>query len=152
MTPVQSYYHADRSRARSANPTFRNRRGDKPQYDPIQKMAKQLSDIMWTRAKDLAQVLAPEHPHDQEPLSDFESWMLLERVAMAVSPNVWDDPNALSDLYKLRGQFLPSAPRDHLKLLAKQAKQEEDALPDAMITPADPEFDKRQKRIARMAS
>jgi hypothetical protein len=140
-------YGADRTAGPLA--LGRDRRAQKPSYDPIAKRAKMLSDIVWEKAMKIAAVLAPEHPLDQEPLSDHESWMLLEAVAVGLSPSAWDDPQALTDLYQLRKMFLPGAADETLKIRAAQLKREQAALPDPTISPASPDFARRMERLKR---
>lgn len=138
--------YADRSGVPKRRAT---RRAPRQAYDPLRDRAKLLSDLLWERSKKLADVLAPDEPSDQEPLSDHEAWMILEHAAISVSPMTWDDPDALTDLLRLRKMFAPELASDRLKLRASQVRKERDMLPDPSITPQSPEWEKRIRRLNR---
>ena len=95
-------------------------RAPKASYDPLHERAKLFADRLWERAMDIANTLAPEVPHDQEPLDPFDQWQLLESVAISLNPATWDRPDAINDLYNLRMQFLPQADNAWLKVLAQR--------------------------------
>lgn len=126
-----------------------HRRPKQPDYDPLSRRAKLLADLLWERGKKLAAVIAPDEPTDQEPLSDHESWMVLETVATTLNPMVWDEPDALEDLYRLRRMFMPDLASEKLKIRSRQLRKEQAMLPDPAITPENPEFQKRLDRIKR---
>lgn len=136
---------------RTAMPRKRStvRRGTRPAHDPMQHRAKLLSDLLWERAKDLAGVLAPDEPADQEQLSDREAWMILEHAAISMSPMTWDDPDALTDLLRLRRMFAPELASERLNARASQVRKERAMLPDPSITPQSPEWEKRIRRMKR---
>lgn len=85
------------------------KRKPSPVYDPLKVRAKALSDQLWERAMEIARVLAPDVPVDHVELDERQQWILLERVALNLSPFVWDDPDAIRDLYMLRKKFIPKA-------------------------------------------
>lgn len=126
-----------------------SRRAARQTYDPMAHRAKLLSDLLWERAKKLASILAPDEPADQEPLDDFEAWMILEHAAVAISPMTWDDPDALTDLFRLRRLFAPDLASESLKLRAAQVRKERAMLPDPSITPQSPEWEERIRRLKR---
>lgn len=128
-----------------------HRRPNQPDYDPLSRRAKLLSDLLWERAKKLAAVIAPDEPTDQEPLTDHETWVVLETVATTLSPMLWDDPEALDDLYRLRRMFIPQLANESLKIRARLVRKEKSMLPDPSITPENPEFEKRMARLKRSA-
>lgn len=136
---------------KSAQAHPRDRRPNRPSYDPLARRAQLLENVVWERARKLADIIAPVEPVDEEPLSEHESWMLLERAAASVSPATWDDPNALSDLYRLRKMFMPDLASESLKIRARQVAKEKSMLPDPAITPENPEFEKRIARLKRSA-
>lgn len=124
----------------------RERRASKPGSEPLRDRAKFLADVLYERAKNLAETLAPEVPADAEPLDPYDQWNILEAAAAAFSPAYWDEPEALDDLYKLRKQFM-GVDDEQLKALAKEAKQRKRFTPDLSITPASPEFAKQARRM-----
>lgn len=140
--------YADRS-AMAHGRGATHRRPKQPDYDPLARRAKFLSDLLWERAKKLAAVLAPDEPADQEALSDHESWMVLETVATTLNPMLWDDPDALDDLYRLRRMFMPDIASDRLKIRSRVLRKEQSMLPDPSITPESPAFQKRIDRLKR---
>ena len=121
------------------------------QYDPLKERAKFVADALWERAQKVADVLAPEVPYDQEEWPPFYQWMLLERVAMQLSPEAWDDPNAIRDLMALRKQFAPALPVDPLAVAAEYRERERRGLPDPSISPQSPEWDAQLRRLTRGA-
>lgn len=127
----------------------RNRRGKAPKYDPIYDGAKALADQIYADAKALADELAPETPTDSEAIDERTQYAILERVAIRLSPEFWDDPDAIEDLFRLRGKFAPQAQRDYLKTIASAVRKSRNALPDVGITPADPRYEPMLERMKR---
>jgi len=127
-------------------PAKRGPRGSKPQSDPMYDRAKMIADQLFEKAKAIASVLAPEVPADTEELDDYDAWNILEATATEFSPGFWDDPDALDDLYRLRKQFM-GVDDMQIKALAKVAKVKKRYMPDPSITPANPEFERMQRRI-----
>lgn len=123
-------------------------RGNAPNYDPINERADILADLLWERARRIADVLAPEVPYDQEPMDDEDVWLLLETVALNLSPAVWDNPNAIEDLIRLRKKFAPQLIRPELTEIAKYRRKTERLIPDPKVTPQSEEFAKMMRRIA----
>lgn len=140
---------ADKSAVAHGRRAQRNRRPNQPGYDPLSRRAKLLADMFWERAMKLAEALAPDEPTDQEPLTDHETWMLLEGVGTSLSPMLWDDPDALDDLYRLRKMFMPQLANEGLKIRSRMLRKEQNMLPDPAITPENPEFQKRIERLKR---
>jgi hypothetical protein len=126
--------------------TRRGRRANQPAYDPLQQRAKHIADVLFERAKALVEVLAPEIPADAEEIPEYVQWQILEGAALSFSPAYWDNPEALEDLYRLRKQFT-GYDDQLLKTLAKKAKKLKAWAPDPSITPVNPEFEKRMKRL-----
>lgn len=132
-----------------------NRRGKKAEYDPLRHGAKTLADQIWEAAKALADTLAPEQPTDTEPLDDMTQWLILETLAIGtpgtpgMSPEFWDDPDAIDDYHRLLGLFAPDVPRDYLKPIAKAKRASQRALPDVSITPESPEYEAMMRRMKR---
>lgn len=124
------------------------KRAKRTQYDPINDRAKLVADTMYERAKLIANAIAPDVPADSEPLDDFQTWMILESVAMNLSPVAWDEPDAIADLIRLRKQF-GGGMLDTERLKAFKRLQETDArmIPDPDITPQSPEWKEQQKRL-----
>lgn len=123
-------------------------RAKRPSYDPIETRAKWLADALWESAMKIANVLAPQNPVGQQELPPFDQWVLLETVAMNLSPGYWDEPSAIEDLYKLRTQFLPPKEKwEWLQVLARERVKESKGLPDPSITPQNPEFRKRLGKV-----
>ena len=117
-----------------------------PQYQPLQETAKYVADILYERAKDLKDALAPDHPHDTVEMDPYDQWNILEAVAASFSPGYWDDPDALEDLYKLRKQF-QGYEDPELKILAKVAKEKQRMTPDLSVTPENPDYERQMRRI-----
>lgn len=124
------------------------RRAQASSYDPLKERAKLISDVLWERAKNIAKVLAPDVPADQQELDPKDQWMLLERVAINLSPEAWDDPNAIRDLYQLRKQFAPQLAFPWLLDAASYRQKEKSLVPRADISPASPEFEKLKRRLS----
>ncbi|GIW17448.1 MAG: hypothetical protein KatS3mg064_0605 [Tepidiforma sp.] len=124
-----------------------DRRAERTTYDPLRQRAKLASDLLWERARRLADIIAPAEPMDEEPLTDRESWMILEAAALTFSPWTWEDPEALEDLYRLRKQFAPGAAKESLRERAKLLRRDQAMLPDPAITPQNPEFERRMRRL-----
>lgn len=122
------------------------RRGDAPAYQPMYEMAKGVADGLWERAQKLAEILAPEHPVDTEPLPEEDQFDILMGAAAVFSPGFWDDPEALEDLHRLKLKFMG---RDDQQLLefAKVARAQREALPDPDITPANPKWEEEMERL-----
>lgn len=125
------------------------RRAPKPSYDPLKERAKLVADQLWERAVAVAKVLAPDVPADQEPLPEWDQWMVLERVAMQLSPAAWNDANAIEDLFKLRKLFAPQMAEEWMPIAAKYRRKEQAGLPDPAVSPASPEFEKNMRRLSR---
>lgn len=142
---------ADKSAVARGGKPFAGKRAQKPSYDPIASAAKDLANEVWEESMRIADVLAPSNPSDQEPMSELDTWMVLEEVALRTSPfsGSWDVfPQALHDLYALRKKFL-GMDQPRLKDRAKFAETQKRNLPDASISPANPEFAKRMARLRR---
>lgn len=105
-----------------------------------------LADIMWERAVKLAETIAPEVPTDAEPLDEYEQYLILERTSLLLSPGYWEDPDALDDLYRLRKKY-QEFDDENLKQRARQARSMKESLPDPAISPANPEFEKRMRKL-----
>lgn len=127
----------------------RNRRGKKPDFNPMRDSAKSLADELYHRAKEIADTIAPERPQDTEEADDKDVWILLERVSLRLSPEFWDDPDAIDDLIRLRSKFEPRIPVEHLKPIARAVRKSRAALPDVSVTPASPEYEKMVERLKR---
>lgn len=127
----------------------RNRRPKRPAFDPLREQAKLVADELWERAKKIAKVLAPEVPTDMEPMEDSDMWLFLETFALRMAPEFWEDPEMINDLYRLRGQFAPRVPREHLKEIERAVRVSQRALPDVEISPASPEYDDMMNRMKR---
>lgn len=125
----------------------RTRKGARPRYNPIRERAKVVADELFERAMKVAQWSSPDAPDDQEALPDDQLWGFLELVAVELSPAYWDDPDALDELYRLRGEFAPDAPRDDLPPLAKAARVAQRNRPDVSITPANPDYERMVQRV-----
>ncbi len=123
------------------------KRADPVSYDPLRERAKLLSDLLWERAKRIADLLAPEHPVDQEPIDEMDQWLLLEQVALSLSPLHWDRPDAIMDLYNLRKKFMPERDHDALKAAATYQEKQRKMLPDPSVTPQSPEWERKQARL-----
>lgn len=108
-----------------------------------------MADELWERAKKIAKVLAPEVPTDMEPMEDSDMWLFLETFALRMAPEFWEDPEMINDLYRLRGQFAPRVPREHLKEIERAVRVSQRALPDVEISPASPEYDDMMNRMKR---
>ena len=126
----------------------KGKRARRTQYDPITERAKLIADLMYERAKNIAEAMAPDIPADSEPLEDHEVWLMLEEVALNLSPVAWNEPEALADLIRLRKQF-GGGQLDTERLKTYKQLQETDArmLPDPNITPQSPEWKEQQKRL-----
>lgn len=118
-------------------------------YDPLRERAKVLADALFERAKAIADVLAPDVPYDQEEAPTELQWLLLERVAMNLSPEAWDNFDAIMDLYHLRKKFAPVLADPSLPVLARYRRQLNNHLPDPSITPQSPEWERQQRRLMR---
>lgn len=127
----------------------RARRGRRATYDPINQTEERLAHIVWERARAISQILAPDEPVGEEPLTEHESWLILETVAASLSPAYWEDPNALTDLYQLRKMFVPEAADPGLRDRAEYVRKTKEMLPDPAITPENPEFERRLRRLTR---
>lgn len=110
--------------------------------NPIYNRAKILADIIYERAKNLAEALAPEHPADTEEIPEIDQFLILQRAAVYLTPEWWDNPDALEDLYKLRKKFLDLDDK-WLHEKAKELRKEREALPSPRITPQSAEWDER---------
>lgn len=121
----------------------------KSSYDPIKERAKIVADRLWEKAVELANILAPDVPADHEQLPDEYQWMILERVAQSLSPQSWDDPDAILDLYRLRRKFAPMVAYEWLKDIAAEKRKLKRAMPRADITPENPEYDAIMRRLSR---
>ena len=117
------------------------RRGQKPKESSLYDDAKSLSDMAWEDAARLALALAPEVPSDTEELDEFTQFNILMIAAAEFSPGYWDDPDALTDLWRLKKKYL-GRDDEELKQLAKVAKVQRSGLPDPMMTPAHPDWEK----------
>lgn len=124
----------------------RGRRAAKPAYSPMYAGAKELADILWEQVMEMVEVLAPDTPADAVEMDPYDQWNVLEALAADFSPGYWDDPEALSDLYRLRKQF-QGYDDEELKILARYARQKQRLTPDLRVTPANPEFEKTQRRL-----
>ena len=134
--------------SRQGSPKRRaTKRADPVSYDPLRERAKLLADLLWERAKKLADLLAPEHPVDQEPIDEMDQWLLLEQVALTLSPLHWDRPDAIMDLYQLRRKFMPERNHDALKVAAQYQEKQRKMLPDPSVTPQSPEWEQKQRRL-----
>lgn len=142
MVSASSYGNAGKSRTT-------HRRATIPDYDPLKERAKSLSDTLWERARNIAKVLAPDVPADAEQLDPKMQWMVLESIAVNLSPEAWDDPEAINDLYKLRKQFAPQLAFDWLPAAAAYRKKVRSTLPRPEITPANPEYAAMMRRLKR---
>lgn len=109
--------------------------------------AKSIADLAWEKARVLVELIAPEVPVDQEPLDDHMSWHILEDAALSVSPETWDNPEALKDLIALRKRFAPQLHDENLAILAKAREKEARARWDPSITPASDKFEAMAKRL-----
>lgn len=127
----------------------RNRRGHRPNYDPLYDGAKALADELYAGACAIRDVIAPARPTDAVEVDEKNVYAILERVAIRLSPEFWDDPDAIDDLFRLRGQFAPAAPRDYLKTISTAVRKSRAALPDVGITPADPRYEPMLERMKR---
>ncbi|MFW6174357.1 MAG: hypothetical protein ACOC5K_01080 [Chloroflexota bacterium] len=110
--------------------------------NPIYERAKLLADTLYERAKKLAEAMAPEHPADTEALPEYDQFMILQQAALHLTPEWWDNPDALEDLYRFRQKFLGIEDKG-LKEIAKQLRKEREKLPNPRITPQSPEWDER---------
>jgi hypothetical protein len=126
-----------------------NKRKDAPSFDPLKERAQWMANTVWERAKAIAQVLAPQNPVDQEEMPPYMQWLLLEKVAINLSPAAWDDPEAIKDLYDLRKQFAPALAHDWMPVMARYRKTEQAHIPDPTVTPASPDFEKMKQRLKR---
>lgn len=123
------------------------RRSSREAYDPIMERARMVANELWERAVNISEVLAPDEPTDQEELPSREQWMLLETVAVNLSPNAWDDPDAVMDLYQLRRAFDPARDHEPLKQMSMAQRRLRKMLPDPKVSPANPEFATHQRRL-----
>lgn len=141
-----SYYAVDlRGPSKGRKPPGRKR--EAVSYDPLQQGAKMLADHLFEGASKLADILAPDRPADTEELPPQMQWAILERAALIVGPHMWEDPDAIEDLLRLRKEFIPAlAERTaYLKSIARLRRVEKQGLPDLNITPASPEWERRNK-------
>ena len=115
------------------------RRGTRSQTDPLYVRSKTVADQLFERIERLVDMLAPERPTDTEPLNEFDQFNILQLAAVIHSPGYWDDPEALTDLYRLKKQFTG---RDDQQLVefAKAAKARKEALPPPEMTPQNPKW------------
>lgn len=108
--------------------------------------AKRLGDLMWEDAQKLADILAPEIPVNAEAIPALQQLMLLEDVAANLPPHFWDNPEAVQALFeltrKLRGVEYP-----YLRDIAAQQRRMQRNLPDPRISPENPEFATRARRL-----
>lgn len=116
-------------------------------YDPLRENAKLIADTMWERAMEIAKIFAPDIPTDAEELPEEMQWLILEVTAMNLSPESWDDPAAIQDLHRLRKQFAPSVPGDDLPVLARYKQRERELRPDPSISPQNPAFEEKARRL-----
>lgn len=126
-----------------------SRRAPAHRWNPMEELSTALEYRVWEASKIIADQLAPDEPADMEPLEDHDQWMLLEHVALNLSPQAWDDPNAINALYDLRKRFAPALATPDLKVLAHLKKTEKGLLPDPSVTPESPEWTKQKNRLAR---
>lgn len=114
------------------------------QPNPISDLAKVVADELWERAVAIADTITGEVPVDQTELDDETTWLILEHVALELSPSFWtDQPSAIHDLYNLRKKFAPALADENLKVLAQAYDTRKKALPDPMVSPANPTFQKQ---------
>ncbi len=125
------------------------RRAERSDYNPLRELSKMVADVMWERAKVVAEAMAPEMPADAEPLDEVEQYEILERVALELSPVYWDNPDAIKDLYEFRKKFTGQDDQ-MLKMAYEQVSKLEKKLPDPTITPANPEYEKMMRRAGLM--
>jgi hypothetical protein len=125
------------------------RRGKRPEYSPIRERVKELEAIAMERSNKIMSAMFPDGPEDAEPLDDKLMWTLLEGVAVRLSPMYWDEPDALSDLARLRSKFAPALPSDYLKPLAEAARKAKRQMPDLSVTQVSPEYEKEVARLTR---
>lgn len=118
-------------------------------YDPLKERARWLANTLYERAKKIAEVMAPDVPSDMEEIPEDMQWRVLELVSTQLSPEFWDDPDAILDLYKLRKRFAPTLADERLPLIADFKRKERAMLPDPDITPESPEFEKQMARMKR---
>ena len=111
------------------------KRKPKPQYDPIKQRAKMVADLLWERAMEIANILAPDVPADHEVLPDDIQWEILEKAASSLSPAAWDDPDAILDLYRLRKKFYPELAYPWLVDHARRMRSVQRATPKSEETP-----------------
>ena len=128
-----------------------NRRGKKPEYDPLERIAKMVADQAWEKANRIVERLAPEQPADTDQLDEQTQWLILQEVAINMSPEFWDDPEAIEDFARLTQKFAPGVPVDHLKPIAQAKRASNRALPDLSITPENPEYERMERRMRRSA-
>lgn len=126
-----------------------NRRGPKPEYDPLERIAKMVADQAWEKAQRIVERLAPENPADTDQLDEQTQWLILQEVAINMSPEFWDDPDAIEDFARLTTKFAPGVPTDHLKPIAQAKRASNRALPDLTITPENPEYERMERRMRR---
>ena len=117
------------------------RRANKPKENTLYDDSKTLADMMWEDAVRLAEALAPEVPTDAEELDEFSQFNILMMAAAEFSPGYWDDPDALEDLFRLKKQFM-NVEDVELRELAKVAKVQRKGIPDPMMTPQHPDWEK----------
>ena len=126
-----------------------SRRAPAHHFNPLEDLSTALSYRVWEAAKIIADQLAPDEPADMEPLDDHDQWMLLETVASKLSPQAWDDPNAITALYNFRKKFAPVLAHPRLQTWAQLKKKEQGMLPDPEITPDSEDFEKMKRRLER---
>lgn len=95
----------------------------------------------------IAEALSPAAPDDMEEMDDQNLWGFLEMLAAELSPAYWDDPDAIDELYRLRGMFVPNAPRDDLPPIAKAVRAARRSTPDLSVSPANPEYERMVQRV-----
>lgn len=117
-------------------------------YNPIGDMAKTISDELWERAMSVADIYTQGSMIDKKPLDEHTMWLILEKVALNLSPEYWNDhPEAIADLYKLRTKFMPDGNHAPLKILAETYRNVNKNLPNPAITPANPMWPKIVERL-----
>lgn len=125
-----------------------------PKWDPLTERVRLVANEVWERSTQLLNVLAPERPADAEELDPLQQWQLLESAAMVLPPVYWDRPDALEDLIRLRTRFVPEPYRslmgtDQLKAVKRLRERQAKDLPDPAISPANPEFEEKVRRLTR---
>lgn len=127
----------------------RDRKPSKPQPTAMESTAKKVADILWSKAMKIVDQLAPEHPADSAQMEEFDQFAVFEIVLPQMSPEFWNDPDAVMAYHRLLGKYAPTRPRDWLLPIAKAQRVNQRSLPDPTLTPEDPEYEKMVRRITR---